>query len=472
MSGSVGSPAPRIFVSHSHEDDEYCRAFVDELRRLCGDRDAVWYDEHNLTSGELMREIQRQLHLRPVFVVIFTQASLRRSQWVADECTWAYQLYRSEPGRTILPVTGGPIERADFIPYWLYLEDFRRIEAPGMQPFPPVEAARRTYAALAGTQVAAAPASMPGKPEPTPAPIQPQSAPAVQQRPAPRSPQLITLPRERFPERLERLGFVAQVTTDPDTGNKTTLIRPPLCRVSEGPFLMGSTPRQDISAFDDEKPQITVDLPAYQIARFPVTVAEYACFVETGHLAPAGWDTLQRNLDYPIVNVSWYDARDYAAWLAALTGEPWKLPSEAEWEKAARWDPKGNGGRGLSRIYPWGKDFDARRCNTSAFTPTIGTMTPVGTYGPEQAARDGSSPYGVQDMAGTVWEWTRTIYDAQAYSKKTFRDGTNSAEDRVQRGGSYGDPAFRVARAACRHGNRPDYGYVYAGFRVVLLSAA
>lgn len=157
MSGSAASPSsPRIFVSHSHEDDEYCRAFVDELRRLCGERDAVWYDEHNLTSGELMREIQRQLHQRPIFVVIFTQASLRRSQWVADECTWAYQLYRAEPGRTILPVTGGPIERGDFIPDWLYLEGFRRIEAPGMQPYPPAEAARRTYAALTGAQPAIA----------------------------------------------------------------------------------------------------------------------------------------------------------------------------------------------------------------------------------------------------------------------------------------------------------------------------
>jgi formylglycine-generating enzyme required for sulfatase activity len=442
MSGSSASTTPRIFVSHSHEDDDYCREFVNELRRLCGERDAVWYDEHNLGSGELIREIQRQLHQRPMFIVIFTRAALKRSQWVADECSWAYQLYRAEPGRTILPVTGGPIKRGDFIPDWLYLEGFRRIEAPGMQPYPPAEAARRAYAALTGSQPAAAP-------------------------PPPRQ----VLPRERFPERLERLGFAAALATDPATGREVAFIRPPLCAVAAGHFRMGSDPKQDSEAYADEQPQIPVDLPAYAIARFPVTVAEYACFVDAGHAEPrkgllgTDWQTQLTRLDHPVTCVSWYDATAYAAWLARLTGQPWALPSEAQWEKAARWDPA----RRASRLYPWGDRFEAARCNTDE--SGIGTTTAVGTYGPETPARDGSSPYGAQEMAGNVLEWTRTIYDAQAYRKKTFREDSNSTDNRVLRGGSWNLIAG-VARAACRNYVRPDDAGDTVGFRVALLSAA
>ncbi|HEX6798582.1 MAG TPA: SUMF1/EgtB/PvdO family nonheme iron enzyme, partial [Ktedonobacterales bacterium] len=386
----------------------------DELRRLCGEHDAVWYDEHNLTSGELMREIQRQLHQRPAFVVIFTKASLdlRRSQWVADECAWAYQLYRAEPGRTLLPVVGGAIERGDFIPDWLYLEGFRRIEAPGMQPFPPAEAARRTYAALTG------------------APARP------------------LLPRERFPERLEQLGFAAEMGRDPRTGRDIAFILPPMCPVPAGPFMMGSDPKQDSQAEEREQPQIAVELPAYQIGTFPVTVAEYACFVAAGHAAPQkegpgwsgiDWPTQLQRLDHPVTCVSWYDARDYAAWIATLTGHAWALPSEAEWEKAARWEAAGNSGRGLARIYPWGDHFDSARCNTLESKPPIDTTTPVGSYAPENLARGWSSPCGAQDMAGNVGEWTRTIWDADAYSKEAFQEDGNSTENRVIRGGTWDD---------------------------------
>jgi iron(II)-dependent oxidoreductase len=97
-------------------------------------------------------------------------------------------------------------------------------------------------------------------------------------------------------------------------------------------------------------PQHAVTLSAFHLGRFPVTVAEYACFVHAGLREPPRWPQLLGKLDHPVVYVSWPDALAYAAWLARLTGEWWRLPSEAEWEKAAGWDPVAD----QARLYPWG----------------------------------------------------------------------------------------------------------------------
>src|SRR5262249_1604140 len=132
------SEALRIFVSHSHQDDAFARALVAALRGAGAD---VWYDEHNLGSGRLGPEIERELRARPVFVVVLSPAALA-SRWVEDECRWAYGLLRRDPTRTILPVLAVPI--ADEMDLWLFLQDFKRVEAPGVQPFPPGEAVRRT----------------------------------------------------------------------------------------------------------------------------------------------------------------------------------------------------------------------------------------------------------------------------------------------------------------------------------------
>ena len=117
---------------------------------------------------------------------------------------------------------------------------------------------------------------------------------------------------------------------------------------------MGSDPKRDREAGADEQPAQQVTLPAYQIGRFPVTVAEYACFVASGHAEPrqgygrTGARSCTR-LDHPVVYVSWHDAVAYAAWLAEITGQPWRLPTEAEWEKAASVGPAAR-----RASYPWG----------------------------------------------------------------------------------------------------------------------
>ncbi|HEY7340896.1 MAG TPA: toll/interleukin-1 receptor domain-containing protein [Ktedonobacterales bacterium] len=153
----------RVFVSHSHEDDAFCRAIVTALRDAGAD---VWYDEHNMGSGLLMSVIQSELGTRPVFVVILSKAAFA-SEWVKREATWAYQMAEFDPTRTILPVTATPIAREDFTPAsgWFFLYGYKRIEAPGYQAYAAHEAAGSVLRALSLTPVGEAPA--PVAPQPT-----------------------------------------------------------------------------------------------------------------------------------------------------------------------------------------------------------------------------------------------------------------------------------------------------------------
>ena len=117
-----------IFVSHSHQDGAFCQALVTALRAAGAD---VWYDEHNLGAGHLMDVIQQELDRRKIFIVILSKNAFA-SKWVKRETGWAYSLYDRDPTRVILPVTASAIERDDFsgATGWLYLEEFKRIEAP------------------------------------------------------------------------------------------------------------------------------------------------------------------------------------------------------------------------------------------------------------------------------------------------------------------------------------------------------
>jgi len=204
---------------------------------------------------------------------------------------------------------------------------------------------------------------------------------------------------------------------------------PEMVFVPAGSFLMG-TDRERLERagtvwqdwMERETPYHQVTLPGYWIGRFPVTNAEYQAFVEDGgyrarvYWTEAGWvwkgDRAQ--LDYwhdekyngpqqPVVGVPWYEAVAYCRWLLAKTGREFRLPSEAEWEKAAR----GTDGRS----YPWGDEFDESKCNV--YESSIGTTTPVGKYSPQlhpELAEGGDSPYGCADMAGNVWTVTRNCW--------------------------------------------------------------
>lgn len=253
--------------------------------------------------------------------------------------------------------------------------------------------------------------------------------------------------------------------------------------IPEGPFLMGSDKGKDPAAYDDELEQHPLTLPTYYVARYPVTVAQWRAFVEEHPEALGDPDSLRGVANHPVALVSWEEAMKYCAWLTAklrerpetpeplarlLRGEApdgkrWRvtLPSEAEWEKAAR-GPDG-------RIFPWGDRPDPDCAN---FDDTkIGTTSAVGCF------PRGASPYGVEDLTGNVWEWTRSLWGKEwdkphyryPYAPLDGRENVKAPDEwrRVLRGGAFDDEA-RGVRCACRFGFKPDVRYFNVGFRVAL----
>jgi formylglycine-generating enzyme required for sulfatase activity len=238
---------------------------------------------------------------------------------------------------------------------------------------------------------------------------------------------------------------------------------PPVCAVPAGEFLMGRNAERDLPDRKGYEPEHTVWVEAYAIGRYPVTVAEYHCFVDAGGEASAtyGWSAdwqsqLQRP-EHPVVRVTWDQATAYARWLAGLTGQPWRLPTEAEWEKAARWDDS----KRQARVYPWGDTYDRLRANTSNHGP--GKTTPVGRY------PRGQSPYGALDMAGNVFEWCSSYYLPYPYNTQDGREspqaGLPHAYYRIRRGGAW-DRTWHDARCAHRNFDIPSLNSDAQGFRL------
>jgi formylglycine-generating enzyme required for sulfatase activity len=258
-------------------------------------------------------------------------------------------------------------------------------------------------------------------------------------------------------------------------GLKRYPFEPEMVFIPAGEFLMGSDPRKDERACDNEQPQHTLYLPDYYIARTPITNAQYAAFIQaTSHTLPQHWKRGKPPVgkeEHPVVYVSWYGAVAYCNWLSQVTGKPYRLPSEAEWEKGAR----GTDGR----HYPWGDDWDPDRCNGKE--TGIEDTTPVGAY------PDGASPYGLLDMAGNVWEWTRSLWGhhykirvygyekleepdfAYPYDPEDGREDLDAADSRVVRGGTFEDGAWCVR---CAYRFRADRWFLSrtVGFRVCVVS--
>ena len=266
------------------------------------------------------------------------------------------------------------------------------------------------------------------------------------------------------------LGFLG----DPRFDGKWHLPSEPLLgfiKIPEGKFTRGSNPEEDRQAHEDERPQHAVHLSAYYIARYPVTVAQFRAFVEESR-REYDKDALERPPNHPVVWVSWEDAMAYGNWLTkelhgwkntpdplkGLLGEGWRiaLPSEAQWEKAARGTDK--------RLYPWGNEFDSSRCNCAE--TGIGATSAVGCF------PAGASPFGVMDLAGDVWEWCQDWFGKDYYqnSPKENPTGPEKGSGRVARGGCWIDFARRC-RSARRHWGDPPVRHDGLGFRVVLVLA-
>jgi formylglycine-generating enzyme required for sulfatase activity/tRNA A-37 threonylcarbamoyl transferase component Bud32 len=258
-----------------------------------------------------------------------------------------------------------------------------------------------------------------------------------------------------------------------------------LMHVPAGEFKMGSA-LQDADAFIEESPQHTLFLDLFLIGKYNVTNAQFAAFTaaagyqttaekegngyintESGWKDAAGADwrhpkgpgsDINGKDNYPVVLVTRDDAVAFCQWASTVTGRTITLPTEAQWEKAAR------GIRG--RLFPWGGTFtaggsaepDSSRVN---FNLNVGTPTPVGKYSPAW-----DSPYGVSDMAGNVWEWTSSLHRLYPYNAKDGREDAASRDVRVLRGGAYSS-VRRVLRCAYRSWSLPHFRIDYLGFRVV-----
>lgn len=206
----------------------------------------------------------------------------------------------------------------------------------------------------------------------------------------------------------------------------------------------------------DEQPQHSVAVPDFEIARFPVTNAQYLTFVQaTGRVPPRHWPggRLPEALaDHPVTWVDWRDAQAYVDWLCERSGLPYRLPTEAEWEKAARGTDQ--------RLWPWGNDWDPARANGGGDEQEA--TTPVGLYSPH-----GDSPFGCADMAGNVWEWCSSEHRRYPYRADDGREKSRRRKPRVMRGGSWSNEEPNFLRSAFRAGVRPDYKNDHLGFRIV-----
>lgn len=252
------------------------------------------------------------------------------------------------------------------------------------------------------------------------------------------------------------IGFRVASSTNPKT-NSTLETIPQLAldwvTIPDGEFWMGSKPtRRHAAVLPSEMPQHQLDLAEFLIAQTPVTNAEYAEFVQaTGHPTPAHWYDgnipLNKKL-HPVTHVDWYDAQAFCTWAGV------RLPTEAEWEKAACGTPTASG----TRIYPWGnRRPSANRLN---YSRGWAVTTPVDDH------PLGASPYGVFDMAGNVWEWVSSVYAPYPYSAHDGREDPQSSKQRVLRGGSFASPDARFVRCAMRSLSYPTRRREHIGFRV------
>ncbi|TYB46888.1 ergothioneine biosynthesis protein EgtB [Actinomadura chibensis] len=250
--------------------------------------------------------------------------------------------------------------------------------------------------------------------------------------------------------------------------------------IEAGPFQMGTS--DDPWAYDNERPAHMVDLPAYYIDVEPVTNAAYIAFVESGGYAdprwwhPAGWEWrnasgrrapafwsregrqwLRRRFGRteivppgePVQHVCWYEADAYARWAGK------RLPTEAEWEKAARWDPSAE----RSRTYPWGDAYEEGRANLGQ---RMLRPAETGSY----AA--GASAYGVRRMIGDVWEWTSSDFHGypgfRSFPYREYSEVFFGPEYKVLRGGSWATHPLAV-RGSFRNWDFPIRRQIFAGFR-------
>lgn len=231
------------------------------------------------------------------------------------------------------------------------------------------------------------------------------------------------------------------------SASSSTLVEPQIARIPEGWYRMGCETGQE-----NERPVHRVWVDAFEMAAYQVTNADYACFLlSTGYRKPLNWDDPDFNHpEQPVVAPSWLDAAAYCAWLSNQTGCRYRLPTEAEWERAAR-------GGMEDKLYPWGDEPPEELPDYAKRWKT----------GPEPVGRYAANAFGLYNIGDNVHEWCADWFGSDYYTASPDRNpqGPPSGSRRASRGGSWRHHV-KVARCAARSSIPPEFQYADYGFRV------
>jgi formylglycine-generating enzyme required for sulfatase activity len=441
-------PTTRFFITHSWKD-------IDFARKLCSDLKANglegFLDAHSINPGDsIPSRIERGLKECDVYIPIFSPDALK-SDWCDWEIDMAIVMNRTRKGRPrIIPVIAKSCDVPDRLMHILNINFVSRYDEAldelltkvfgvlgKSSQVPQIEQLyqQALHALLLGQDEEAVMAFrrvVTIDQNYRDAPLRLKEAERLLARSrVPIPAQAQSFPRSLVPVVAMALfimvasilvgAVVNSVVNSQPTATPTRDM--PMVFIPEGEFTMGSN-----TGDDDEKPPHPVFLDAFWIDKFEVTNTQYAMCLNAGVCKPPssnnsntrnGYFGIPQFNNYPVVYVSWEDANRYCGWAGK------RLPTEAEWEKAARGTD--------SRVYPWGNTFDKNLLNS--YESGKGDTTAVGSYPPNSA-----SPYGAMDMAGNVWEWVADWYGDNYYttSPRNNPKGLLSGQYRVLRGGAWG----------------------------------
>jgi formylglycine-generating enzyme required for sulfatase activity len=425
-------PRPlRVFLCHSSNDKPAVRELYQKLRAEAENWIDPWLDKMKILPGQNWRiVIEEAVEASDIVIICLSNHSVNKEGFVQREIRYAYDLALEKPDGVIFLI---PLRLEECnVPRGM--RSFQWVDYFGAEKEEQysnlLEAMKLRHKQKLSQEETPAPVGRVSNPTAPDKPEQSQAKSPTYETPAPK------------------------VATPP---NKITLSNGmEFMRVPAGKFLMGST-EENKSAYGDERPQHIVDISYdYWMARYPVTNELYNAYAQSkGIKHPvSGWE---KKKNHPVVYVTWTDAMAYCQWLnETMQNEEFRmrnlqirLPTEAEWEKAAR----GTGGL----EYPWGNQFDKNKCNTSEGGK--GDTTPVGLY-----STQGDSPYGCADMSGNVWEWTHSLFKPYPYKADDGREDEKASGARVLRGGSF---IYYDGYARCAYRNSIDVLSDDGGFRVV-----
>ena len=455
-----------IFISYSHKDSKY----VEKLeQKLIEEGFNVWIDHRIDYGDEWLKVIQKYLDECDAFIVVMSKNSFE-SEMVQNEVTRArekkkniYPILLNGENWLIFQAKQYIDARSGLLPLEKFYKRLEKVTSrkkieiavqpvsaiqPKVKPKPKISIEPKIAVRVFGVLVIGLIAifgvlKLVGLFSQNQAPFsEPTFTPTETRAVNPTSTKEITT---KTPQSTNTPG----ATATPELGIGSSWTRPAdnmvMMYVPEGEFQMGSKYGKNNQGIEDQKPVHTVYLDAYWIDRTEVTNVMYALCVQAATCDEPGGNYFgdAQYAEYPVEYVSWDDARGYCAWAGS------KLPTEAEWEKAAR----GTDGR----TYPWGEEINCDRAN---YGGCVGSITQVGRY------ETGKSPYGVYDMGGNVWEWVADWYDSAYYANSPARNptGPSSGTSRAQRGGAWNDSPYLIESAYRTEGN-PSGGGDLLGFR-------